>query len=227
MQGISCAINWKVSSSPFQLKLSEREDNLDVNIILDTEEEAILSFQNVCAYSLTATTQESFEKGTYRFSADDLAWGGMVAIKKSADIQQIPSSFKAIKKTEKGIKYVHYVLFTAEEILEIIAEDFQFSYAEDVEQEIENTYPKAYLNYFIALFFNHFSAGNKANYTVFTELYLQITKRGTFQLLQDEVKAIQKNKDQQLILKYIHQLTKEPFGDKQLKELFNFILSHK
>ncbi|MDX1446489.1 hypothetical protein [Lishizhenia sp.] len=235
MKSTVLSVNWKLAQQVFEALVTENENFLTLSIRLSAnsapylkeDEEALLQFENVFGYSVTAIDAESYAKGAYRWKEETLTWGGFLELKKSNFLQETPPNFKQILPNSKGLKLRHFVVFTPTQIIECIAEDYRFSFKNDAGEAIEAKYPKAYLNYYLSLFFTHFAMVNAENLRMFTDLYLQLTKRKDFPLLQEEVKAIEKNKDTGLVLKYIHSLTQSKFAEKQLKEVLKYILQYK
>ncbi|SFT53018.1 hypothetical protein SAMN05216474_1112 [Lishizhenia tianjinensis] len=235
MKSTALAINWKTAKEGFTPSIDVLDTDLKLNFKISSEgisylqedEPVFLNFQNVYGYSSTNITAEAYNQGAYRWKEDDLQWGGFIELKKSNFLQNPPTHFQQVIKNPKGLKLRHFVFFGPEQIIECIAEDYKFSFENDPQEALEAKYPKAYLNYYLSLFFTHFENVNAENLRMFTDLYLQLTKRKDFPLLQDEVKAIEKNKDAGLVLKYVHSLTQSKFTEKQLKEVLKYIVQYK
>lgn len=229
------SVNWKIDSENQLTELLVDEKKLVLNFrlnyknanYLEEGEKAHLTFYNVRMYFAQNLNLENFEAGKYRYNNKDIAWGEFYVLKKSNWQREFPNGHTVLDTALKMDNLKHYIISTGDKIIECIAEGFDFSFEIDTENLLEEKYPKAYLNYYLSMFFQHFEHANKENYRMMTDLYIQMMGKKEYGRLKEECMKIEKNKDEKLLLKHIHTLTSSRFDLKQLKELFKAIVNHK
>lgn len=229
------SLNWKIETENQTSLLTVDESNLVLNFKLDVKntkhlnegEKAFLTFSNVHIYAAQSITLEAFEAGEYRYGPKEIGWGEFYMLNKSNWQKDFPKERVVVNKDLKSTNLNHYLICTGDKIVECIAEEFHFKFENDPLEILEKKYPKAYLNYYLSMFFQHFDHANKENYRMMTDLYIQMMGKKEFGLLKEECVTIEKNKDVELLLKHVHTLTFSRFDLKQLKELFKAIANHK
>ena len=77
---------------------------------------------------------------------------------------------------------------------------------------MDSKYPKGYLNYYISMFTANFETASIENYTVFTDLYIQMQGKKEFADLKTEIITIRKNQDFESYLKIVNYSTVTDFA---------------
>jgi hypothetical protein len=221
-------INWEIEQFEF---ITRNDSDLIFKIELkpsnfehiDQGDTATLSFRNVAFYAITACSPQAYSEGNYRFNENQIPFGGhFYELSKSNWKSEFPKEKEIIQESIIEKQYKHFILFSSLQILEIICETYVLSYTNSIDEQIEERYPKGYLSYYLNLFSNHFDKAILENYQTCTQLYIQLLGKNELLDLQKEIKQIKKNQDQLLFLKYMNQIQKAYFDNKQL----NLLLTH-
>lgn len=224
-------INWSIESNEADAKLTL--DGMDVVLEfalnatdfehIATEERGQLLFETVYAYRIHETTKDAYLGGSYRFKSSLVPWGGLYELMDSGWIKDFPADAIPVNASmsKKGLR--HFVFFWHNSVFECVASDYLFKYLNSVDDELDDKYPKGYLNHYIAMFVSQFDTPSVDNFTVYTDLYIQMEGRKEFDALRAELKRIKANDDLRLYLKFANKYPIANFGIKQLDDMVRAI----
>lgn len=208
------------------MALSFRLNSNDSEYI-DEGEMGILEFYNVHAHKLETIDHEGYLKGQTRFKNDQLPWGDFHEIKNGQWPKDFPNDSIVLDKSIDKKDLRHFIFFLKDQMFECLAMDFRFRIDNNLEEALEEKYPKGYLNYYLSMFASQFDKPTADNFKVYTNLYLQMESKKAFIALKEELKKIKKNNDLRLYLKYANGLGISGFGMKQLNDMVKVIETYK
>lgn len=221
--------NWNTTPAASDMQVLESGNHLQLIFNLDPGyahidegERGTLEFCEVFAYKLTEMNQEEYVSGNFRFTNDQLPWGGFYELSNSNWKSDFPADKVIVDEALKDAKWNHYVFFLPGHIFECLALDYTFQFDHTVPDRLEETYPKGYFNHYLAMFSAHFNQWNADNYKVYTNLYIQLEGKKEFAALKEELKKIKANKDLDAYVKIANYRILN-FGRKQMDELVKVI----
>ena len=226
--------NWKAASEQSEPLISVTEDTFELTFELepgafahiDKGDKGILKFTEVYAYRSEELDRAAYLAGNSRFKNEQLPWGEYYELPGSSWKTDFPSDKIIVNESLKNAKLKHWVIFCSNQLIECLALDYRFTFDFAIAEKLEESYPKGYLNHYLALFAAHFRQLNKDNYTIYTNLYIQLEGKKEFEALKEEVKKIKANKDVDSYVKIANCSEIPNFGRKQLDEMLQVIESY-
>lgn len=227
--------NWNADRNAPQPELSTINEGIALSFQLnandfeyiDEGEMGKLEFYNVYAYRLATIGHVEYLKGQSRFKNNQLPWGDFYEIKEGKWPKDLPDDRVVLDESIDKNDLRHFIFFLKDHMFECLAIDFKFIIDNNLESELEEKYPKGYLNYYLSMFASQFEKPSVDNFKVYTNLYLQIESKKEFTALKEELVKIKKNNDLKLYLKYANGLGMADFGIKQLNDLVKVIETYK
>lgn len=231
MKYIKLNKNWNAEPNTPEPKISTTEGEIVLSFFLnpfvfehiDKDEIGRLEFNNVYAYRFDPTNDQEYRRGQFRFLNDQLPWGEFYELKDSKWDLNFPDDKIVLNDKINKKEIRHFIFFFRDNIFECLATDYQFIYDNHTTANLDEKYPKGYLNHYIAMFVSLFDKTSIDNFKTFTNLYIQMEGKPEFVALKAELKNIQKNNDLNLYLKYANSFVIENFGSKQLNEMIKVI----
>jgi len=227
-------LNWLTNNIQPNFTISNNNSDIDISFLLDNSLEHIdendcglIHFENVLMYSITDITKSAFELNSCRFSPKQIQWNNFYEIEKSNWKKDFPDNKILLNQDLKQNGLSHYILLCGEKIIECVCSYYTFSFSNSILEYMEDKYPKAYFNYYIRLFCQNFETVSKENFTLYTDLYLQIEGKKGMAGLKEEIKIIQKNNDFNNLLKLVNLNPIKGFTGKQLQNAINVIQNFK
>lgn len=223
--------NWNADSGNSEPIVSVEQNTVELNFYLnsasfphiDEGDKGIIRFSDVFAYKLEPITQEEYLSGKFRFKNEDLPWGKFYELPSSSWRNDFPTDKVVVNESLKATKLKHFIFFLPTCIFECIAAEYHFQFDYVIAEKLEETYPKGYLNHYLALFSAHFDQLNSGSYKTYTNLYIQLEGKKEFDLLKEEIKKIKANKDVDSYVKIANYSELPNFGRKQLDEMIKVI----
>ncbi|WP_430401760.1 hypothetical protein [Fluviicola sp.] len=231
MKYIKLNKNWNADSGNSEPVVSVDQNTVELNFYLnpnlfphiDEGDKGIIRFNDVHAYKLELITQEEYESGKFRFKNEELPWGKFYELPGSNWRNDFPEDKVVVNESLKSTKLKHFIFFLPTCIFECIAAEYRFQFDYTIAEQLEEKYPKGYLNHYLALFSTHFDQLNSGSYKVYTNLYIQLEGKKEFELLKEEIKKIKANKDVDSYVKIANYSELPNFGRKQLDEMIKVI----
>jgi hypothetical protein len=231
MKYIKLNKNWNASSENLEPLVSVDQNTLELNFYLnqllfphiDEGDKGTIQFHDVHAYKMEAITQEEYEAGKFRFKNEELPWGKFYELPGSSWRTDFPADKVVVNESLKATKLKHFIFFLPTCIFECVSAEYQFQFEYAVAEQLEEKYPKGYLNHYLGMFAAHFDQLNSGNYKVYTNLYIQLEGKKEFEALKEEIKKIKANKDVDSYVKIANYSELPNFGRKQLDEMIKVI----
>lgn len=227
--------NWSSITNNTKQIISTAEEGLQLDLLLNPEEyqhidegeKGILVFYDVYAYRTGNRDDEAFYKSVFKSKSGQLPLGDFYELNTSKRKAKFPDDSIVVDESinKKDVRY--FVLFLNNEIFECLATDCQFSFIDTVSEELEEKYPKGYLNHYVSMFTSQFEKASVENYTMFTDLYIQMEGKNELAELKKEVKRIKSNNDLHSYVKFANYFQIENFGINQLKQMLKVIENYK
>jgi hypothetical protein len=212
-----------------QIKQSEKGVELIVQLNsfiyehVDHLETGKLEFEEVYAYRLGKCNDEGYYMGQFRYNPEQLPWGQFYELKNSNWQKDLPEDKILLNESLKKNKLRHFLFFLKDNTFECLAYDYSFKYLETQTEILSSRYPKGYFKHYLAMFATQFSKPSLDSFQIFTDLYIQMEGQKEFTDLKEELKLIQKNKDQFLFSKFINYFGIEKFEMKNIDQMIKKI----
>ena len=223
--------NWNADPSATQESIIQSEEGIELHFNLNSflfehieeGEKGKLEFYDVYAYRNGPSNSEEISKRKIPLKVDQIPNGDFYELLDSKWKTDFPSDKIIVDETKKTIKLRHFLFFLKDTTFECLASDYSYTYNIEIDDILEEKYPKGYLNHYLSMFAANIGKPSKENYRMFTDLYIQLEGKKEFIDLKAELERIKKNDDLFLYLKFANRFDLEGFGMNQLKEMIKEI----
>ena len=231
MQYIKLNKNWNAGPNAPEPQISLVENTIELSFLLnpfafehiDENEKGKLEFRDVYAYRLVSINNEEYFHDEFRYGNDQLPWGEFYELLESNWDSDFPDDKIIVDESVDKTEIRHFLFFFRDSIFECLATDYKFSYDNNLDEILEEKYPKGYLNHYITMFASLFNKPTIYNFKSYTDIYIQMESEKEFLDLKNELKNIKKNNDLNLYLKYANRYEIEGFETKQLNDMIKVI----